>query len=203
MTAKRFRHHRTRKFAYSHDHPPDHELEREIAEIWEDFLQVSPIGVRSDFFDLGGDSLALVSLFATIEARFGRRLTVDVLAGGLTIAGLAQLLGHEQPLQAELDPVVALQPLRRSSAILLCSRDWRRRAAPAPSRRAYGYEPVPFLGLRRTPEARPTETLNEMAARYVAAMLAHQPVGPFYLGGALLWCDGCLRDGASACGART
>ena len=36
--------------------PPETKLEREIAEIWEDVLQVSPIGVRSDFFDLGGDS---------------------------------------------------------------------------------------------------------------------------------------------------
>src|SRR6516165_8594273 len=42
--------------------PPKTRLEREIAEIWEDLLQVSQIGVRSDFFDLGGDSLALVSL---------------------------------------------------------------------------------------------------------------------------------------------
>ena len=52
--------------------PPANRLERDIAAIWEDLLQISPIGVRSDFFDLGGDSLALVSLFASIEAKFGR-----------------------------------------------------------------------------------------------------------------------------------
>ena len=74
------------------DHPPVTKLEREIAAIWEELLQISPIGVRSDFFDLGGDSLALVSLFASIEAKFGRALTVDVLAGGLTVARLAQVL---------------------------------------------------------------------------------------------------------------
>src|SRR4029077_19304316 len=39
-----------------HD-PPSTDLERELAEIWEDLLQVRPAGVRSDFFDLGGDSL--------------------------------------------------------------------------------------------------------------------------------------------------
>lgn len=38
--------------------PPETKLEREIAEIWEDLLQLSPIGVRSDFFELGGDSRA-------------------------------------------------------------------------------------------------------------------------------------------------
>ena len=42
----------------------------------------------------------------------------------------------------------------------------------------------PFLGLRQTSDVSPTETLNEMAARYVAAMLRHQPIGPYYLGGA-------------------
>ena len=74
------------------DHLPETKLEREIAEIWKDLLPSSSIGIRSDFFDLGGDSLALLSLFATIESRFGHRLSVDVLSGGLTIARLAQLL---------------------------------------------------------------------------------------------------------------
>jgi acyl-coenzyme A synthetase/AMP-(fatty) acid ligase len=48
------------------DRMPNTHLEREIAEIWEDLLPITPIGAHSDFFDLGGDSLALVSLFATI-----------------------------------------------------------------------------------------------------------------------------------------
>ena len=35
--------------------PPATGLEREIAKIWQEILQVSPIGARSDFYDLGGD----------------------------------------------------------------------------------------------------------------------------------------------------
>ena len=90
--------------------PPANRLERDIAAIWEDLLQISPIGVRSDFFDLGGDSLALVSLFASIEAKFGRSLTVDVLAGGLTVAGLAQVLSEDPVIADGVNTVVALQP---------------------------------------------------------------------------------------------
>jgi thioesterase domain-containing protein len=41
----------------------------------------------------------------------------------------------------------------------------------------------PFLGLRQTPDNRPGDTIADMAARCVAAMLKHQPTGPFYLGG--------------------
>jgi len=167
----------------SDDYPPTTELERELAAIWEDLLQLSPVGVRSDFFDLGGDSLALLSLFATIEARFGRRLTVDVLAGGLTIAGLAQLLVRQQPLHAELGTIVTLQPFGDLPPFF-CVHGiggdvlhlHRLAMHMGPTR--------PFLGLRQTSDVSPTETLNEMAARYVAAMLRHQPIGPYYLGGA-------------------
>ena len=90
--------------------PPATELEREIAKIWQEILQVSPIGARSDFYDLGGDSLALVSLFASIEAKFGRSLTVDVLAGGLTVARLAQVLSDANTILERANSVVTLQP---------------------------------------------------------------------------------------------
>jgi amino acid adenylation domain-containing protein len=164
------------------NHPPETGLEREIAEIWQEILLVSPIGARSDFFDLGGDSLALVSLFASIEAKFGRSLTVDVLAGGLTVAGLAQVLSEEKAIPGRMDPVVTLQPHGDFPPFfcvpgvggdvihlhLLAMQMGTRR---------------PFLGLRRSSDAPLTETLNQMAACHVEAMLAHQPAGPYYLGG--------------------
>ena len=162
--------------------PPETRLEREIAEIWEDLLQLSPIGVRSDFFELGGDSLALLSLFATVEARFGRRLTVDVLSGGLTIAGLAQLLAKGEPLPAEMDPVVALQPLGHLPPFF-CAHGIGGDVLHLHRLALHMGTDRPFFGLRRTPEARLTDTINQIAARYVAAMLHYQPVGPFYLGG--------------------
>jgi amino acid adenylation domain-containing protein len=165
------------------DHPNVTKLEREIAAIWEEVLQISPIGMRSDFFDLGGDSLALVSLFASIEAKFGRALTVDVLAGGLTVAKLAQVLSDDSPAIADdLGPLVALQP-DGDLPPFFCVHGvgdgvmhLYRLARHAGTRR-------PFLALRRSPDARPTDTINQIAARYVAAILAHQPTGPYYLGG--------------------
>ncbi|HXZ21928.1 MAG TPA: amino acid adenylation domain-containing protein [Pseudolabrys sp.] len=166
----------------SNDSPPTTELERELAAIWEELLQVSPVGVRSDFFDLGGDSLAVLSLFATIEARFGRRLTVDVLAGGLTIAGLAELIARKELPHSETGPVVTLQPFGDLPPFFCVHGiggdvlHLHRLATHMGSNR-------PFLGLRQTSDVSPTETLNEMATRYVAAMLRHQPVGPYYLGG--------------------
>jgi amino acid adenylation domain-containing protein len=167
---------------FSESQPQETRLEREVVAIWEDVLQSSPIGVHSDFFDLGGDSLALLNLFATIEARFGRRLTVDVLAGGLTVAGLVQLLEVDEPPPAAMDPVVALQPFGHLPPFFSVHGiggdvlHLKRLAMHMGSHR-------PFFGLRRTPEARLTDTISQIAARYVAAMLRHQPGGPFYLGG--------------------
>ena len=169
------------------DHSPDHQmpqtrLECDIAAIWEELLSMSPIDIRTDFFDLGGDSLALISLFAAIEARFGRRLTVDVLSGGLTVAGLAQILAQREPQQENLDPVVVLQPLGDHPPFFCVHGiggdllHLHRLAMRMGTDR-------PFFGLRRTPEARPTDTISQIAARYVKALLARQPAGPFYLGG--------------------
>ena len=162
--------------------PPATPMEREIAAIWEDLLRVSPIGVRSDFFDLGGDSLAMVSLFATIEARFGQHLTVDILAGGLTIAGLAQTLAEGGPKDAAMDPVVALQPLGDRPPFF-CVHGIGGDLLHLHRLAIHMGTDRPFLGLRRPLEARLTDSIRDMAARYVAAMLVHQPTGPFHLGG--------------------
>jgi enterobactin synthetase component F len=164
------------------NYPPTNELERELVGVWEELLQRAPIDIRTDFFDLGGDSLALLSLFATIEARYGRRLTVDVLAGGLTIAGLAKLLSHHEPLDTEADPVVALQPFGDYPPFFCVHGiggdvlHLHRLAVHMGAKR-------PVFGLRRRPKDPPGEPITATAARYVAAILDQQPSGPFYLGG--------------------
>jgi amino acid adenylation domain-containing protein len=161
---------------------PETGMEHEIAGIWQNLLQISPMDVGSDFFDLGGDSLALLSLFATIEARFGRRLTVDVLAGGLTVARLAQLLAGDEPLRGELGPVVALQPAGHRPPFF-CVHGIGGDVVHLHRLAVHMGTDRPFLALRRSPEASLSDSISQMAARYVVAMLAHQPVGPFYLGG--------------------
>jgi enterobactin synthetase component F len=161
---------------------PATRMEQEIAGIWQDLLQISPIDVGSDFFDVGGDSLALLSLFATIEARFGRRLTVDVLAGGLTVIRLAQLLSGDEKLRAEMGPVVALQP-NGDRPPFFCVHGVGGDVVHLHRLAVHMGTDRPFLALRRSREASLSDSISQMAARYVAAMLAHQPEGPFYLGG--------------------
>lgn len=74
---------------------PKTEIERQLALLWGEMLEVEPVGVRDSFFDLGGTSLAAVRL---VE-RMRRELDVDVSVTRLfeepTIAGLVASLDRE------------------------------------------------------------------------------------------------------------
>ncbi|MCP4659284.1 MAG: amino acid adenylation domain-containing protein, partial [bacterium] len=54
-------------------------LEIALVGIWEELLDVRPIGVRDNFFELGGHSLAAVRLLAVIVERLGRELPLTAL----------------------------------------------------------------------------------------------------------------------------
>ncbi|HJX26678.1 MAG TPA: amino acid adenylation domain-containing protein, partial [Thermoanaerobaculia bacterium] len=71
---------------------PRDTVEHEIAAIWEEVLEVGPIGIRDDFFALGGHSLLAVRLMSKIEERLGRALPLAALFTAGTVEGLAALL---------------------------------------------------------------------------------------------------------------
>ncbi|HEY5029336.1 MAG TPA: amino acid adenylation domain-containing protein, partial [Candidatus Angelobacter sp.] len=77
------------------DKAPRTEVERFIAEIWKEHLQVTNIGVEDNFFDLGGHSLLILSIHERLAVRFNDRITVIDLFSYPSIATLAKYL--EQP----------------------------------------------------------------------------------------------------------
>jgi acyl-CoA synthetase (AMP-forming)/AMP-acid ligase II/thioesterase domain-containing protein/acyl carrier protein len=72
---------------------PVDDLERSVADIWQDVLDHdwSP-SVTADFFELGGDSLHAVELLEEIERTFGRRLPATVFFDGATVRDMTDLL---------------------------------------------------------------------------------------------------------------
>jgi acyl carrier protein len=54
-------------------------LELQLAQIWEDVLNVRPIGVTDNFFTLGGHSLLAVRLIALLQQQFGQNLPLATL----------------------------------------------------------------------------------------------------------------------------
>lgn len=77
---------------------PRDDLERQIATIWEEVLYVQPIGVRDSFFDLGGNSLLAMRLFAQIEGACGSVGSLSAFFQTPTIEQIASILREEDSL---------------------------------------------------------------------------------------------------------
>jgi acyl-coenzyme A synthetase/AMP-(fatty) acid ligase/aryl carrier-like protein len=75
---------------------PQGESERILATIWEELLQVDKVGVRDNFFDLGGHSLLLVKMVPKVATAFGRKVTIIDLFQRPTIKALAEFLSDDR-----------------------------------------------------------------------------------------------------------
>ncbi len=75
---------------------PTTELERRIAEIWQDILGVDRIGMHDNFFELGGTSLALVLMNVRLNETLGREVAITELFRHPTITLLAAHIGQDE-----------------------------------------------------------------------------------------------------------
>jgi amino acid adenylation domain-containing protein len=162
--------------------PPRSDRERKLVEIWKSLLETEAVGIRDNFFDIGGTSLKAVSLMIEVESAFGKTLPLSVLLDGPTVEGLAARLGPT----TETSPLLVLlrdggpKPplffihdgigevlLYRSLALQL-----------SPDRPVYGVRP---LSRSECPIAH--TRLTEMAACYQNEIRKVQPQGPYFLAG--------------------
>jgi acyl transferase domain-containing protein/acyl-CoA synthetase (AMP-forming)/AMP-acid ligase II/acyl carrier protein/short-subunit dehydrogenase len=66
--------------------PAKTDLERDIALIWQNILDLETVGRQDNFFELGGNSLLLLQLQARLETKFDCRLTIADLFQYPTVA---------------------------------------------------------------------------------------------------------------------
>ncbi|MDH0485647.1 MULTISPECIES: non-ribosomal peptide synthetase [unclassified Pseudomonas] len=89
---------------------PESELERQLAAIWQDVLQLERVGLTDNFFELGGDSI--VSLQVVSRARqAGIRLSPKDLFQNQTVQGLATVAGRDASIAIDQGPVAGPMPL--------------------------------------------------------------------------------------------
>jgi acyl-coenzyme A synthetase/AMP-(fatty) acid ligase/acyl carrier protein len=72
-------------------------LERAIAAMLAEVLQLDEIGVHDNFFDLGGDSLGLSRVHGRLQDLIGAEFSIVALFEHLTIDALARYVDREQP----------------------------------------------------------------------------------------------------------
>src|SRR5947199_2570793 len=81
---------------------------------WQELLGVEPIEADQNYFDLGGDSILAVQLFAHIQKVFQVKLPVATLFEAPTIEELARILRRETAPASGWSPLVAIQPAASS-----------------------------------------------------------------------------------------
>lgn len=92
-------------------------LEHELLALWQGALPprpLQPMGVDDNFFDLGGDSLAAISILTGLEKALGHRVPMHLLTEHPTIALLAAALSESIPIPGvllRLSPNSARVPL--------------------------------------------------------------------------------------------
>ena len=94
-------------------------LEKTLAGIWEEVLEVADVGVEDDFFEIGGHSLKAVRVLSRIRYRLGRSVELADFFANSTVAGLAawierSALSQETPIPATA--AMELYPLSNAQA---------------------------------------------------------------------------------------
>ncbi|HVS00085.1 MAG TPA: amino acid adenylation domain-containing protein, partial [Thermoanaerobaculia bacterium] len=148
-------------------------LELRLVRLWEELLQVQPVGVRDDFFELGGHSLLAIQLVSRVRKSFAKRLPLAAVLRNPTVERLAMVLREgEEPSRGVLVELAA-----GTGRPFFCVH-------------AVGGEVLSYVHLARHLDrpvygfqAQEDATLEEMAARYIRALREVQPEGPYSLGG--------------------
>jgi|SRR5271157_293974 len=157
---------------------------RQLTCIWEDLLSVHPIEPDQNYFDLGGDSLLAVQMFAQIDKMFHVKLPVATLFEAPTIGELAQILYREAP-KSRWSSVVTIQP-KGSRPPFFCMHGAGGNVLIYRELSEHLGQDQPFYGLQSLGldgSSEPQSRIEDMAASYVQEIRRTQAKGPYYLGG--------------------
>ena len=171
------------------------DFETQLVEIWENALDVRPIGIRNSFFELGGDSLQAVQILLQIEERWQKTLPITILTETKSIEALAKVirnLGDQSKLGEEtfFSNVVPLRsggskpPLFCLQGVLLYQTVAQYVETDRPVYGVYLPEEVELLKTRKyDPVNSVFSSIPRIASRYLQSIRSVQPHGPYYLAG--------------------
>ncbi|MFF8618460.1 amino acid adenylation domain-containing protein [Streptomyces sp. NPDC015350] len=164
--------------------PPRDRLELQLTGIWEELLDRSPIGVREDFFHIGGHSLKAVEMIQRVHAQTGVDVPLSTVFIARTVEQLAEELARSgaqaERLLFEMNrstspspPLFLVHPQSGgvSSYVTLVQE-------LGDARPVYGVEAVGYNS-----DTSPLTGIPEMARRYVDAITEIRPHGPYLLAG--------------------
>jgi amino acid adenylation domain-containing protein len=159
-------------------------MEKLVATVWQEYLGGELPGIFDDFFHLGGHSLVAVRVMARLQQETGLRLPLATLFEHPTVEGLAAALQPDSEL-ITWDSLVPIKPEGTKTPlyivhgagmnVLIYKMMSHYMDAEQP---VYGLQARGLNGIDE-----PAESIEEMAADYVAAITAANPHGPYALAG--------------------
>ncbi|MEH1167100.1 amino acid adenylation domain-containing protein [Micromonospora sp. CPCC 205539] len=164
--------------------PPRDILELALVRIWERVLGHGPIGVRDDFFAVGGHSLRAVDLVEAIRGELGVAVPLSAIFTHPTVERLAAVLGAGAASPDRLLIALADGPAEQPPLFLVhpqggdvaCYAQLARELAGVCA--VQGIEAVGY-----NTDDPPLAAIEEMAQRYVDEIRAAAPGGPYRLAG--------------------
>ena len=160
---------------------PRTKSEELISRIWEEMLDVKPIGVNHNFFDLGGHSLLAVRVLSRIREATGTAIQLAAIFRGPTVGELAQILDGKAPARAA-STLVEIQPGTERPRLYLIPGIGGSIADFTNLARAIGGD-QPIFGFSAADTKGLGLSIEEAAAVYVDELLSVQPAGPYVIGG--------------------
>ena len=163
---------------------PRIEIESQIAEIWQELMGLEKISIYDNFFELGGRSLVAVQIMSRIEKLTGKRLPLATLFEHSTIAQLAVRVKVDSK-SITWDSLVPIKPKGSKMPlyivhgaglnVLLFNALAMNMDAEQP---VYGLQAKGLNGIDE-----PLDVMEEIAANYIAEIVAQNPTGPYALAG--------------------
>jgi acyl carrier protein len=81
--------------------PSRNEIEQSLVRIWEEVLDVRPVGIQDSFFDLGGHSLAATRVVSRVLKHFRIEVPLQSLFQSPTVADMAAVITEHQAKKLE------------------------------------------------------------------------------------------------------
>ena len=159
-------------------------IEKVVWTIWREILPGVTISRSDNFFDLGGDSLSAMNMLAQVEKALDRKLTLQPLLEGGSIAAIADAARNIGPLPTP--PLMTLtQPEGAEPPFFFAHGDYLYGGlfCQGLARQMGTGRPFYSIGTPGFYDGRLPASMNEIAAINLDLIRSVQPKGPYYLGG--------------------
>jgi thioesterase domain-containing protein/acyl carrier protein len=162
---------------------PEDELHQAIVAVWEEVLDVRPIGIHDDFGELGGDSLAAVEIVTELNRSLSREVPLAMFLDAGTVEQMAEVLRRDA--EPELDSALVALHEEGSRPPIFCVHGgggnvlvFRSLVDELPAE-----QPFYAFQLAGAAALHALGRVERLAAVYVEELRRRHPWGPFVLAG--------------------